>query len=127
MRLTIFSGPEQRRQSRGSASYTFSIGRAHVRFPGHGPPFREPEEGATRTAAAPALAIVVQAIQGYGRVGHISERPLAGLVVFGCHRFPLKHGKSRVPPTEQNRKHPVPDLFLNGGQHFLILPLVWHT
>ena len=32
IRLTIFSGREQRRQSSGSASYTFLVKRAHVRL-----------------------------------------------------------------------------------------------
>jgi len=33
IRLTIFSGPEQRGHSRGSASYTFLIKRAQERLP----------------------------------------------------------------------------------------------
>jgi hypothetical protein len=38
IRLTIFSGREQRQQSKGSASYTFLINRAQARLVGRTPP-----------------------------------------------------------------------------------------
>ena len=53
IRLTIFSGREQRRQSSGSASYTFVIKRAHVRLLGWAQPSWVSGEGAGRAAAQP--------------------------------------------------------------------------
>jgi len=53
IRLTIFSGREQRGQSSGSASWTFLIKRAHVRLPGWAQASRLSEDGASREAAAP--------------------------------------------------------------------------
>jgi hypothetical protein len=45
-------------------------------------------------------------------VSHVSGQALSRLVVFGRHRIPLKHRKSRVPPTEEDFDHPVADLLL---------------
>jgi hypothetical protein len=55
IRLMIFSGREQRRQSRGSASYTFLINRAQVRLLGLAQPFRVSEAGAERAGGEPVF------------------------------------------------------------------------
>ena len=51
-------------------------------------------------------------MQTDGRVSHVSGQALSRLVVFGRHRIPLKHRKSRAPSTEKDFDHPVGDLLL---------------
>jgi hypothetical protein len=55
MRLTIFSGREQRRQSRGLASYTFLINRAQVRLLGRAQPSSASGKGAGRAGEEPVF------------------------------------------------------------------------